>query len=215
MPSRDRLQAKGVSRASLRGLLGHPGSPPLLPGFTLGPKQPFASPFWDLSFFVWKGGVWSEQRLPHGASGQLAWPCAHSAQAMVLHLQTESPGDGSGPWPWAAKSPRGQGMARPQPGVTQGRAAVVPVEEVQGSLSSCLLGQTALPGPLPAHCSPWACGQIGATDHSQARRIRPGQQLLLCFAVRAAQAWAAYESALHTHVADTLLWASVGAHVPA
>lgn len=89
-------------------------------------------------------------------------------------------------------------------------AAVALAEEVQGGLNSYLLGQSSLPGPLPAHCSPWACGQVGATDHSQARRRRPGQQLLLCSAVRAA-----HESAPHTRVTDTLLWALAGVHMPA
>lgn len=115
--------------------------------------------------------------------------------------------EGPGPWPWAAQSSSGQGMARCQLGGARGGAAVDPAEEIRSGLNSCHLEHVPLPWPLPAHCSPSA--------HGQAPRRRPGQQLLLCSAVRAAQAPATHESVLHTRVTDTLLLASAGAHTPA
>ena len=89
--------------------------PLLLRGFTPGPGQPFASPCGGSVSSVWKAGAW-----PGGLARarEHTEPRTQSASKRCSAASRLSPGEveGPGPWPRAARSPCGQGVARPQPG---------------------------------------------------------------------------------------------------
>lgn len=175
-----------------REMLGHQGRPPSLWDSRQGPGSPLPL---LLGASVCKVGVWSEQSCPIACqedSSSHVDRMRASDGSTTSRLRVPVRAEGPGPWPWTAQIPLGQGGG-PRVGQLWPRLR-------QSTVASIPTAWGMQPGQGPSL-------PLQPQAHSQAPR-RPGQQLLLCSAVRAAQVLATHQSALHTHVSGTLLHAS-------